>query len=79
MKSINTGKDMWLRAQNANEEFKQNAPTQVVGGVQAMSVLTMTQLEAITQKKTRSIGGKVSELLTPHVSAESQATQHVAL
>ena len=41
---------MWLQAQTANQKLKQNALTQDADGIQALSVLYMTQLEAIFQQ-----------------------------
>ena len=50
MKPNNAGKHMWLRAQTANKKLKQNVETQDVGGIQALSVLYITQLDAISQQ-----------------------------
>ena len=52
MKPNNAGKDMRLRDQASTQMLKQNAQTQDVGGMQALSVLYRTQLEAISKKKT---------------------------
>ena len=41
---------MWLRFQTANQKLKQNAQTQNADGMQAFSVLNMTQLEAKSQQ-----------------------------
>ena len=41
---------MSLRAQTPNQKFKQNVQTQVTYGIQAFSVLYMTQLEALSQQ-----------------------------
>ena len=41
---------MWLRVQNANQKFKQEAQTQDADDMQAFSVLYMTQSEAISQQ-----------------------------
>ena len=46
----NAGKDMWLWAQTANVKLKQDAQTaQDADGMLAMSLLYVTQLEAISQ------------------------------
>ena len=50
MKPNNAGKDIWQRVQTVNQKLKQNAQTQDVDGMQAMSVLYMTQLEAVSQQ-----------------------------
>ena len=50
MKRNNAGKSMWQRSQTANQKFKQNAQTQDADGMQAMSVLYMTQLEVTPQE-----------------------------
>ena len=39
MKPINTGKNMWLRAQSANQNSKQNAQTEDADGMPEFSVL----------------------------------------
>ena len=49
---------MWQRAQTANLEFKQNAQLQDADGMQAMSSLYMTLLEALSQQKYVSITHK---------------------
>ena len=41
---------MWLRAQTTNQKLKQNFETQDIDGIQALSVLYMTQLAAISQQ-----------------------------
>ena len=41
MKPNNSGDDMWLRAQTANEKLKEDAQTQDAAGMQDMSVFTM--------------------------------------
>ena len=50
MESNDAGEDMWLRAEIANEKLKHDAQTHGADGMQAMSVLYMTQLEAMTQQ-----------------------------
>ena len=50
MKLNTTGKDMWQRAQPANQKLKQNAQIQDTIGMQAMSVLYMTVLDAVSQQ-----------------------------
>ena len=50
MKPSNSGKDMWLQAQTANQKLKQNAPTQDADGMQALSALYKTQVEDISEK-----------------------------
>ena len=72
---------MWLRARTANQKFKQNAQTQDTDDMQALSVLYLTQLEAISQLdyiswKVRGGGSEPSAL---HVSAEASATRKAAL
>ena len=42
MKPKNTYEDIWLRADTANEKFKQSAQTQGAGDMQSMPVLYMT-------------------------------------
>ena len=42
---------MWLRAQTANEKLKHNEQKLDVDCMQAMSVLSMTHLKAISQQK----------------------------
>ena len=49
MKPNNAGKDMWRRAEIANQKLKQNAQTHDADGLQAMSLLYMTLLEAVSQ------------------------------
>ena len=67
---------MWLWAQTANQNLKQNAQTQDADGMQAFFfVLYVTQLylnENATNK-----GGSVP--LSRHVSAEAPTTQHAVL
>ena len=41
---------MWLRAQTANHKLKQNALTQDTDDMQALSVLYMTQREAVSKQ-----------------------------
>ena len=41
---------MWLRAQSANQKLKQNTQTQDADAMQAMPVLYMTLLEAVSQQ-----------------------------
>ena len=43
MKANNAGKSMWLHDQTANQKLEQNAETQDVDDMQALSVLYMTQ------------------------------------
>ena len=50
MKPYNAGKDMWLRAQITHQKLKHNARKQDTDGIQALSVLYMTRLEAIYQQ-----------------------------
>ena len=50
MKPNNVGKGMWLRAQTAYDKQAQNEEPQDVDGMQALSVLYLTQLEAISQQ-----------------------------
>ena len=50
MKPNNVGKGMWLMAQTASQKLKQNAETQDVDGMQALSILNTTKLEAISQQ-----------------------------
>ena len=50
MKWNNAGNGMWLRAQAANQKLKQQAQTQVFGGMQAYSVFYMLQLEVTSQQ-----------------------------
>ena len=45
MNPNNAGKDMWLWAQTANQKLKENGQTQGANGMQALSVLCMTQLD----------------------------------
>ena len=47
---ITQDKDVWLRAQTANQKLKQNAQTQDADGMQALSVIYITQLDAISQQ-----------------------------
>ena len=47
MKPNNAGKGMLLWAQTVNEKFRLDAQTQEVDGMQAMSMLSMTQLKPI--------------------------------
>ena len=49
MKPNNTGEDMWLRAETANEKFKQDERTQDADAKHT-PVLCMTQLEATSQQ-----------------------------
>ena len=41
---------MWLRAQTTYQKLKQNAQTQNFDGMQALYVLYMTQLKALSQQ-----------------------------
>ena len=50
VKPNNSGKDMWLLAQTANQKLKQNAQTQDVDGMQAFPVLYIKNSEAISQR-----------------------------
>ena len=50
MKPNNAGDDMWLRAQTANQNLKQNTQAQIADSMQALSVLYMTQLKAIPEQ-----------------------------
>ena len=50
MKPNNAGKDMQFRAIFTNQKLKQNERTQDAVGMQALSVLYMTQLKAISQQ-----------------------------
>ena len=50
MKPNNAGKEIWLRARTENQKLKQNAKTQKADGMEAFSVLYMTQLKAISQQ-----------------------------
>ena len=50
MKPNKAGKGMWLRDQTANQKFTQNAKKQNFDGMQALSVLYMTQLEPISRQ-----------------------------
>ena len=46
----NADEDVWLRAETANERLKQNTRTQDADCMPAVSVLYMTQLDAISQQ-----------------------------
>ena len=48
MNPNNTGNDMWQWAQIAIQTLKQTAQTQNADDMQAMSVLSMTLLEAVS-------------------------------
>ena len=50
MKPNKADKGMWLRAQTANQQLKQNAESQDVDDMQDLSVLHTTQSEAISQQ-----------------------------
>ena len=50
MKPNNEGKDMWQRAQPVNQYLKGSAQTQDAEGMQVMSVMYMTLLEAVFQQ-----------------------------
>ena len=50
MKPNNAGKCMWLRAQTENEKFEQEAKTQDTGGMQAVFMLYMTKIDALSQQ-----------------------------
>ena len=41
---------MWLWAETANQKLKQNAETQDIDGLPALSVLYMTHLVAISEQ-----------------------------
>ena len=49
MKPNDAGEDMWLWAETANENLKEEAQTQDADGMQDLSVLHMTQVEVISQ------------------------------
>ena len=49
MEQSNAGKDMWLEAQTANQELKQNAETQEFDGQQSC-LYYITQLEVISHR-----------------------------
>ena len=46
----NASKGMWLRVYTANQKLKQNAETQEVDGMEALSDLRKTQLEGVSQQ-----------------------------
>ena len=48
MKPNNTGQDIWLRAETANENLNHDEQTQDTDCIQVISVLYMTQFEAIS-------------------------------
>ena len=50
MNSNNVGEDQWQRAETATEKGKQNAQTQYADGMQALSMLYMRQLEALSRQ-----------------------------
>ena len=78
MKPNNAGKGMWLRAQTANQKSKQNVETQDADGMQALSVLYMTQLKAISKQLYIS-WEEGHRALGPHVSTEAPATRQATL
>ena len=51
MSRNNAGKDMWLRAQTANQKWKQKIQTEDSNGIQVLSVVYMTQIEPICQQQ----------------------------
>ena len=51
MKPINTGKNMWLRAQTANQILKQNAQTQDPDGKQAFFCVIYDTFKGNISKK----------------------------
>ena len=57
MKPNNSGKDIQPGAETANGKLKQKAQTQDTDGMQAISVLNMTDLEEMSQQKYISWGG----------------------
>ena len=50
MKPNNSGENMWLRAEAANQNLKQNTQTQNADGMQAFFVSYMPQVEGIYQQ-----------------------------
>ena len=50
MKPNSAGENIWMRAQDLNQKFEQNAQTQDADGIQALFVLYLPQLEAVTQQ-----------------------------
>ena len=52
MKPNNAGKNIWLRAQTANQNFTQNAQTQDADGMQVFFLsVYMSQQQTIYQQK----------------------------
>ena len=80
MKPNNASEDIWLWVETGNEKFKEDSQTQHADGSQAMSVLYIAQLEAISKQLYFSWEGGGSLSPWPrHVSAEAQAMQHVSI
>ena len=63
MKPNKVGKNMWLPAQIAYQNLKQNAQTQDADGMQIFYTLYLTEVEANISKRILRIGG--SEPQTP--------------
>ena len=51
MQPTSAGKEMWLWAQTADQKLEQNAQIHDADGMQALFVLFMTELEAVSQQK----------------------------
>ena len=51
MKPNNASEDRRLRAETANENLKQDTQTHDSGGLQAMLVLHMAQIDALSQQQ----------------------------
>ena len=70
---------MWLRAQTAYEKLKQYAQAQDAEGMQAMFVLYMTKLDAISQQRYVSWDNGGPRAPGSRVSSEALATRHAAV
>ena len=73
MNPKDAGEFTWLQAQIANQKLKQNAQTQDVDGMQALSVLyILIRVRGYISAIIYFIGGdEASSPLPPHVSAEA--------
>ena len=72
----NADKDVLLLAKNTNQNLNQNTQTQEGVDNQALSVLYITQLEAMFQQKYVSWDGGGFRGPDPNVSFKAQTTLH---
>ena len=65
MKLNNARKNMWLRAQTANQKFKQNAQIQDADGMQVFFSVIYDSVRCYTSTKILLMGGGGHQALSP--------------